>query len=134
MNKPRNKQEQRYRQAGTVRKVLHNEMSNTRDEKAYKEFKAPPYMIRKRNDDVIVNSMQEVDFSELLIPMIAVYDNPKDYPGSYVARVYDIDIPTNVVMVKSALQEIEEDIKTHIGKEFFRRGKEDDETLVGVWM
>lgn len=134
MNKPRNKQEQRYRQAGTVRKVLHNQMSKVRDKEAYKDFKRPPYMTGKRNDDVIVNSMQEVDLGELLVPMIAVYDNPKDYQGSFVARIYDIDIPTNVVMVKNTLQEMEEDIKIHTGKEFFGRGKEDDETLVGVWM
>lgn len=134
MNKPRNKQEQRHRQAGIVKKMLHNQMSKARDEEAYKDFKRRPYMTRKRNNDIIVNSMQEVDMSTLLVPAIAVYERPEDYPEAFAARVFDVDTPTNVVMLKDTLEEIQEDIKKHTEKQFFARGKEDVKALIGVWM
>lgn len=81
-----------------------------------------------------VQSIQEVDFSTLKMPMLAVYKNPDDFPGYYVARVYDMEKPTDTVMVKRSLAEIEMDIRKHTGMAFLPRTKEDVASLVGVWM
>lgn len=81
-----------------------------------------------------IQSIQEVDFSGLKVPMLAVYKNPEDFPGYCVARVYDLDKPTDTVMVKKTLTEIEMDIRKHTSMVFLPRGAEDVASLVGVWM
>lgn len=81
-----------------------------------------------------VQSIQEMKLSTLNMPMLAVYKSPDDFPGYYVVRVYDMEKPTDTVMVKRSLTEIEMDIRTHTGMVFIPRSKEDVESLVGVWM
>ena len=44
-------------------------------------------------------SMQEVDFSKLKMPAIAVYKRPEDFPRKCVARVYDMDKPTEHILI-----------------------------------
>lgn len=36
-----------------------------------------------------MESMRQVDFSDLIFPLIVVYRKPKDYPDAYVARVWE---------------------------------------------
>lgn len=36
-------------------------------------------------------------------PIITIYENPSDYPGQYVARVWDIDRPTELVFAAPLL-------------------------------
>jgi hypothetical protein len=31
------------------------------------------------------------------IPLICIYDHPKDYPDKFIARLWDCDIPTNIM-------------------------------------
>ena len=86
-------------------------------------------MLEKR-----VESIKEVDFSGLKVPFVAVYRSPEDFPGMYVARVYDLDKPTDTVMVKTKLEDIVADIQENTRMVFVPRGKEDVPALVGVWM
>lgn len=81
-----------------------------------------------------VNSITEVDLSSLRLPVAAVYEKPLDFPNNYVIRIFDVDKPTNVVMVKDTLEELMEDIAVHTNMTFLTRGPEDDEHLIGVWM
>ena len=37
----------------------------------------------------LMESMRQVDFSDLSFPLIVVYRKPKDYPDAYVARVWE---------------------------------------------
>ena len=138
MRKNRYDKDRKQRTAKTVRRLLHNSMVKEKNnEKARAIFKTPPYQKRvkqKVTADKVVNSISEVDMSELLIPNIAVYKHTEGYPDSFVARVYDVDIPTNVIMIKDTLEEIQEDIQMHTGKEFFARGKEDVPALIGAWL
>lgn len=84
--------------------------------------------------DKRVESIKEIDFSGLKVPMIAVYKHPEDYPDKCVARVFDLDKPTNVVMVKMSVEEITMDINHNSGMIFLQRGAEDVPSLVGVWV
>lgn len=67
------------------------------------------------------------------MPMIAVYDSPEDFPGRAVARLYDVDRPTETIMVRPTVKEIQKEIRENSGMMFFRRGAEDVRSLVGVW-
>ncbi len=81
-----------------------------------------------------VESIGKVDFSEVKMPMIAVYESPEDFPGECVARIYDLDKPTDTVMVKGTMEEVQRDIRENTGMVFLPRGAEDVPSLVGVWM
>ena len=81
-----------------------------------------------------VESVKEIDFSGLKVPFIAVYQHPEDFPEKCVARIYELDRPTDTLMVKGTLEEIEKDIRENTGMTFIPRGAEDVLSLVGVWM
>ena len=84
--------------------------------------------------DKIVTSIKQVDMSELKIPVAAVHDNPLDYPGKCVVRIFDLDKPTNAVVVKDDLESLMKDIKDNTNLTFLKRGADDVKSLVGVWM
>ena len=81
-----------------------------------------------------IQSFKDVDFSSVSVPFIALFRRPDDYPQKYVARLLDLDKPTNTVMVRDALEEIVEDIKTNTNLVFVERDTEDVKSLLGVWM
>lgn len=81
-----------------------------------------------------VESIKEVDFPGLKVPFIAAYQHPEDFPEKCVARIYELDKPTDTIMVKDTLKEIETDIRENTGMVFMPRGAEDVRSLVGVWM
>ena len=58
-----------------------------------------------------VESVKEIDFSGLKVPFVAVYQHPEDFPEKCVARIYELDKPTDTLMVKDTLEEIEMDIR-----------------------
>ncbi len=84
--------------------------------------------------DKRVNSISEVDMSGLIMPLIAVYEHPADYPDNYVARVFDISEATDTIIVKDSLLDIQRDIGENTSRIFFPRGAEDVKSLVGVWV
>lgn len=84
--------------------------------------------------DKKVQSVQEIEFSDLVLPMIAVYRNPEDYPNYCVARVFDLERPTNIVIIKKTVREIKEDIEQHTGMVFLNREVGDVLSLVGVYL
>lgn len=84
---------------------------------------------------IIVSSMEKVDLSELVCPMITVYQSPVDFPGHCVARVFDGPRPTNTVVLRRFLVEIQRDIKKHTaGMHFIPRDETDPLSIIGVWM
>lgn len=83
-----------------------------------------------------VNSILEVDFSKVALPFpsIAVYRHPDDFPDKCVARVFDLDIPTDIIMVKGTVEEIQMDIQKHTTMKFFKRDEKDVPALIGTWI
>lgn len=89
--------------------------------------------------DKIVKTLKQVDMAELRMPVIAVYDiNQKEYPGKYVARVFDADKPTNAVIVTDDLGKlrdcIEENMPGELTGAFLSRGADDDPSLIGCYI
>lgn len=67
-----------------------------------------------------------------IIPMIVVYKNPSDYPDKYIARLWDLDKPTEFIAVKDTLEEI----RSAIPCRFVNNGRRpnDDPVIVEVWV
>lgn len=82
----------------------------------------------------LITSVKELDTSNLKVPIIVVYEHPSDYPQYYVARVFNADKPTDTIMLKDKLAEIQDDIRKHTNMMFMLRGVEDEPCIVGLWM
>lgn len=79
-----------------------------------------------------VESFAAVDMSDLHFPSIAVFYNALDYPGLYVARLFDLEHPTDVMMVKETLEEIHEGIPPTFAR--LPRSEDDHESVWEVWI
>lgn len=84
----------------------------------------------------IVESMSQVDFSGLKLPLITIYEKPLDYPNGFIARVWDGEgpKPTNTVTMRFSLEEIREDIKAAGFRVIFPRAEGDEPHIVETWM
>ncbi len=79
-------------------------------------------------------SIREFDLRKLKFPIIVIYRHPKDYPDKYAARVFDITRPTEAVIVKGTLQELQKDIAWNTDKSFLPADEKDDPNIVGSWI
>lgn len=86
--------------------------------------------------DKMVESMAQVDFSEIKMPMAVIYDNPQDYPGMYVCRIWEgVGCrPTDTAMQKSSLEEMRADIQAAGFSIKFPRAEDDDPAILETWM
>lgn len=83
-------------------------------------------------EDIRIESFNEVDLSDIKLPIITIYKNPKDYPLAYVARIFDLDKPTNTILVDSNLEGLRSKVPGHMYK--FPRDAEDDKNIIEVWI
>lgn len=88
------------------------------------------------NKDKLVESMTILDFSDMKLPMVVVYDHPADYPDAYVARVWEMkgNLPTNTFIKMDTLEEIREDVQSAGFIHCIQRAAEDDPVIVEAWM
>lgn len=54
-----------------------------------------------------VKSFTEIDTSELKQPIICVFNKPDDYPDKYVARLFEGTAPTNIIITRNTVEEIQ---------------------------
>jgi hypothetical protein len=80
----------------------------------------------------VANDFFNVDFSEIMLPIIVVTERPSDYPDKYVARLFDTDLPTNVIMIKDTIEEIREGIPKHFFK--LMPHVDDDSVIVEIYI
>lgn len=80
----------------------------------------------------VVDSFLQVDVSDLKFPIISVFYNPLDQPGKYVARMFDLDQPTDTSMVKDTLVELYEGFPPNLTR--IPRQPNDHESVVEVWL
>lgn len=58
-------------------------------------------------EDKVVDKMDpELIRQYTSMPLIAVYRSPADYPGKFVARLWDAHHPTNLIMTTDSLDEL----------------------------
>lgn len=67
-------------------------------------------------NDIILDSFRDRRLNQLVkVPIIAIYKSPKDYPGMYVARLWDInDKPTKYIVVDKKLSNLRRSIPTYM--------------------
>ena len=82
--------------------------------------------------DFILKNFTNVDFTKIKAAMIVIYDHPKDYPNSYVARIWDMDKPTNVVVINENLVALRSLIPKDMS--FIERFETDDPCMVEIWL
>ena len=82
--------------------------------------------------------VKRFDYTKLVkrttCPTIPIYKNPDDYPGKYMARVYDMgEKLTNLVAVADTYEELLEAIPT--GQMVrLERAPNDDPAIVETWV
>lgn len=69
---------------------------------------------------------------EAKLPIICVYKQPSDYPEKYVARLWDINVPTSVIATAATLEEIRQKIPAHMAR--MNRCEQDDPAIVEIWL
>lgn len=84
--------------------------------------------------DKIIEEIEQIDMSEMKLPSFAIYKNPTDYPGKSVARLFEGDHPTNVVLIKKNVRELHSIFRDRTRLTFFPPLPGDSGNLVGVWM
>lgn len=84
-------------------------------------------------EDKVVKSF---DMNSLIkitrLPLICIYNNPSDYPGKYVARLWDVDKPTDMVAIAESLEEIREAKPPEMM--IMDRMPNDDPVIVETWI
>lgn len=71
-------------------------------------------------------------FPENTIYLITVYKNPKDFPGKYIARLFEMENPTSYAIQGDSLDEIREKIPSTLRR--IPRSAKDDPVIVEVWL
>lgn len=87
-------------------------------------------------ENKIVESLCQVDLSELAFPLATIYEKPLDFPDAFVARIWDGKgaKPTDTMIKRDSLQEIREDIVAAGFITSFIRAEDDDPCIVETWM
>ena len=85
-------------------------------------------MLQPINKPFDYYSLQDVS----AVPIICIYYNPTDFKNKFVARVFNINVPTRAYRVADSIEEIREAIP----KEMCRIAKDerDPETIVEIYI
>lgn len=68
-----------------------------------------------------------------ICPLITVYENPRDFPGKWVARLFDFNRPTPVMAIADSHGELLKALPPS-GMVRMSRRPDDDPVIVEVWM
>ena len=84
----------------------------------------------------IVRSFSDVDYSEMVLPGIVIYNSPNGFKGVYVCRLYEMSIsePTNIIIVRSSLEECRKDINKSGFYAKLERDPRDMLSIVETWV
>ena len=80
--------------------------------------------------NVLVDSMADVDFSGMKFPIIVLFDKPTDYPDTLIARVFELNYPTNIVAKYKSVDDAREDAHFAGFGNLVPRHKDDDPHIV----
>lgn len=86
----------------------------------------------ERNDIIVEQFNLSQIRRTVKAPIICIYNNPEDYPGQFVARLWDLDKPTRYAIVANTLEAIRAAIPD--GMICFRRDQNDDPCIVESWI
>lgn len=83
-------------------------------------------------DSVIIESWPDLKQLVRKMPVIVVYDKPNDFPDKFVARLFDLDQPTVMVMLDNSLHRLRK--RLPMGLIQMQRSFGDDSSIVETWI
>ena len=69
--------------------------------------------------------------TQLKMPMFVIYRDPVDYPGKFVARVFDLNKPTPYCAIRDSYNEIVETVPEAMTR--IPRDPHDDPKIIETW-
>lgn len=85
------------------------------------------------SDDIYLARFEYEKLTEqAVIPVIIVTANQDDYPRRYVARLWDMSVPTSTQYM--ALEDTLEELRKKIPAEMSRLPAAPDDSIVEVWL
>jgi hypothetical protein len=82
-------------------------------------------------ESVVVNTFCGI-FFDLRCPVIVIYQSPSDFPGKYVARLWDLNKPTKLAVVRDTLDEIRQAIPDRFTR--LAPSPKDDLVIEEIWI
>lgn len=80
--------------------------------------------------DTQVGSIAQVDLGGLKCPVIIIFQEDT----THIARIYEADQPTDVVIIKESFADLQRDIAANTKMTFIWRDPGDDRRVIGVWI
>lgn len=85
------------------------------------------------SEDKVVQTFDLSRITKLsTFPIISVYSSPKDYPGKFIARLWDVTVPTQIVAIADSLEEIRKAKPAEMV--IMGRQPKDDPVIVETWI
>lgn len=83
--------------------------------------------------DIIIDNFTEDHLESVEFPIIAIYESPKDFPGKYVARLWEIGAkPTQYIVIKESLEKLRNCMPKDIVR--IERQQQEDPVIVETWL
>ena len=88
------------------------------------------------NQNIEVNTLADVDLSDMKIPGAVVYFDTKDHPRTFVARIWEMTKgkPTNIIITRTTLEDIREEMRAAGFNGPMPRAECDDPVIVETWI
>ena len=85
------------------------------------------------SEDKVVQTFDLSRITKLsTFPIICIYSSPKDYPGKFIARLWDVTVPTQIVAIADSLEEIRKAKPAEMV--IIDRQPKDDPVIVETWI
>lgn len=81
----------------------------------------------------IVDTLSRVDLRWLKMPLAVIFERPLDFPDNFVVRIFDVNIPTNIVYLSENLEDCRKEIFKMGLQVCFGRSEEDHKCIVETW-
>lgn len=76
----------------------------------------------------LVESLEDVDYAGMKMPMFVLYRYPSDFPDNIVVRVWDLNVPTNIAWLAKTIAEARAAVPAHFTR--FARDDSDDPVII----
>ncbi|WP_061809769.1 hypothetical protein [Rossellomorea vietnamensis] len=84
------------------------------------------------NPDRLISSFDEVALSDFKMPIICIYQSPKDYQGMFVARLFDVNQPTHNILMRPTLEAVRSEIPERFS--VVPKAQGEDDNIVETWI
>lgn len=83
-------------------------------------------------DKIVEQFDMSIINAETNMPLICIYKHPADYPCQYIARLWNLQKPTNIIAMADTLEEIRESLPPDVVR--LNRSEKDDPCIVETWI